>query len=73
MEEAYNLSVEINNNLKDYDTKLRPNAGGESVCNCDKLGCWAAIYIPTRQHVSCGTAFSWLMTTSVFVQKQNKR
>lgn len=29
MEEAYNLSVAINNNLKNYDRKLRPNAGGK--------------------------------------------
>ena len=33
MEEAYNLSVAINNNLRNYDTKLRPNAGGEF---CDR-------------------------------------
>lgn len=31
MEKAYNLSVAINNNLKNYDRKLRPNAGGEPV------------------------------------------
>lgn len=30
MEEAYNLSLAINNNLENYDKKLRPNAGGKS-------------------------------------------
>lgn len=29
MEEAYNLSLAINNNLRNYDKKLRPNAGGK--------------------------------------------
>ena len=33
MEEAHNLSVTINNNLKNYDRKLRPNAGGKC-SNC---------------------------------------
>ena len=37
MEEAYNLSVAINNNLINYDPKLRPNAGGKRSIYAENL------------------------------------
>ena len=61
MEEAYNLSVAINNNLRNYDTKLRPNAGGafcfvlfwlliSLLCHLSYL--WSFAFVAFKKHVS---------------------